>query len=134
VSESEKRGWWRRVPMFSPGGFLVRAGILIVAWAVAHGCGLRADVCVLSGTIPGGGRGAALGGVVYLVSYFGAVLVAPGLAIAAGLWLGARRVLARALARRASSGADAANVGARASKPARVASGHGPIDRATGLR
>jgi hypothetical protein len=68
----------------TPAGLLKRAAIVAAAFLVCHLAGWRELTSVLSGTPPGSTL-AALGGVLYLVSYFAAVIVAPVLVIAAGL-------------------------------------------------
>ena len=65
------------------------AVIRVAALAVLHLFGARAEVGILSGTRPGGALELAAG-VSYALAWFGAVLVAPVLAIAALL----RRLLA----------------------------------------
>lgn len=84
---------WRallRAPMFSPAGFLVRAGLLAMAYGVCHVAGLRERMSFLSGTPPATGTGtdpawAMTLGAAYFFCYFAFVLVVPVLILAAGL-------------------------------------------------
>ncbi|WP_437727446.1 hypothetical protein [Sorangium sp. So ce861] len=59
------------------------AALLVSAFAACHLLGLREHVSVLSGTAPPGGGADASLGVVYALAWFGAVVLAPILAIAA---------------------------------------------------
>ncbi|HUS63863.1 MAG TPA: hypothetical protein VMZ28_04930 [Kofleriaceae bacterium] len=68
----------------TPAGLLGRAAILLAAFGACHLAGWRDLTSVLSGTPPGSTL-AALGGVLYLVFYFAAVIGVPVLIIAAGL-------------------------------------------------
>jgi hypothetical protein len=67
---------------------LVRfAVVTLVSFAVLHVLGFREDAGFLSGTHVG----SVLGGVVYVLSYFAAVVAAPVAMIAAALlWVGGR--------------------------------------------
>lgn len=79
----------RRAPMFSPAGFLVRATVLTLLFAVTHLAGWRDHVSILSGTVPVGalGREATVGfGVAYVMLYFAVVLAVPVLILAAGIF------------------------------------------------
>jgi len=80
------RGGW-----FSPRYFLWRALTLGVLFFIVHLAGLRDYTAFLSGTpgeVGAGMRTSALYGTVYIFFYFGAVLVAPTLVLAAGIvWL-----------------------------------------------
>jgi hypothetical protein len=64
---------------------VIRAGIILLVLGIAHVLGWREYVCVLSGAHPEPGFGmvAPLAACLYLIAYFGAVLVAPVLLIAA---------------------------------------------------
>ena len=68
----------------SPRGLASAALFLAVAYGAAHALGLRADATILSGTAPPDPGGTTLG-LVYVVLYFGFVVLAPILAIAAAL-------------------------------------------------
>jgi hypothetical protein len=91
-----KRGWRTALDRLlrgwlTPRGWLVRAAIIIFAWALMHLLGWRDDTRIISGTsLPNDFAGAvgASRGVAYLLAYFAAVVVAPILVIGAGiLWL-----------------------------------------------
>lgn len=71
----------------SPKGLLVAAAAIALVYVLAHAAGLRAYTAILSGTAPPGGDGASAWalGVGYVLCYFAAVIVAPILAIAAGI-------------------------------------------------
>jgi hypothetical protein len=76
--------------LFSPKGFLIRAAILALAFAVFHALGLRENTSIICGTWPAGqtpGEWTAALGITYIALYFGFVLVAPILTLAAGLML-----------------------------------------------
>lgn len=85
---------WLKAPMFSPAGFLVRAGVLAVVYAVLTICGVREHMSVLSLTFPDGTpRGLSLFlGVIYFLSYFSFLLLVPILVIASGLFSLFRRL------------------------------------------
>ncbi|WP_437329303.1 hypothetical protein [Sorangium sp. So ce381] len=61
------------------------AAMLLAAFVVCHMLGLREQVSVLSGTPPPAGGGDPLLGVAYALAWFGGVVLAPILAIAAGV-------------------------------------------------
>ena len=73
---------------FSPSGLILRAALIAAAFLVCHVLGWRQYTTIASGTAPAafGGQsvGAALG-ILYIASYFGFVLLAPVLVLAAGL-------------------------------------------------
>ncbi len=60
-------------------GALIAVAILLVV----HALGMREDVSVLSGTAPAGGAASALPGVIYVLAWFAALVVAPILALGA---------------------------------------------------
>ena len=64
---------------------LVTPAFLVGLFLVMHLLGARDHTSVLSGTMPTDG-GSALGGVIYLLTWFGAVLVAPILALQAPIY------------------------------------------------
>ena len=64
--------------LFTPSGFLARAAAIVLAFGLAHALGWREETRFLSGT-PANAKLGAL----YLLLYFGAVLVAPSLAFGA---------------------------------------------------
>jgi len=75
--------------LFTPAGFLVRAGQLAIAFFVVTAIGLREYTSILCGTLPSGDSPYApfqvILAAVYLVLYFSAVLVVPVLVIGAGV-------------------------------------------------
>lgn len=87
MSDIEPRGRSAARPL------LIAALVMATLFAGAHLLGLRAYTAILSGTAPpgaSGGEAVALG-LVYVILYFAAVIVAPILAIAAGLsWAAAK--------------------------------------------
>ena len=99
--EKAKRGWWRRVfwfQLFSPKGFLICAGTLAVLFGAVHLAGWRDYTSILCGQAPTGDmadRTAIHLGMAYVVFHLGCVLVAPVLAIAAGIFAALQRVAAR---------------------------------------
>ncbi len=74
--------------MFSPQRFVLRAAIIAVGFALCHLLGWREHTTFLTGTSSAAGTGlntsAALG-TIYMVAYFGFVLLAPILLLAAGI-------------------------------------------------
>lgn len=78
--------WLLRLELFSPGGFLLRALVLAVAYALCELAGLREYTTFLSGTAAGGRWGTSVvWGMTYIFVYLGVVLLAPILVIAAAL-------------------------------------------------
>jgi len=77
-----------RAPMFSPQGFVARAAIITVVFALCHLLGWREHTTFLTGTPAAAGTGlstsAALG-TIYMAAYFGFVLLNPILLLAAGI-------------------------------------------------
>ncbi|XXY48025.1 hypothetical protein WME91_49305 [Sorangium sp. So ce269] len=61
------------------------AALLAAAFVACHLLGLREHVSVLSGTAPPGSVGDATLGVAHALAWFGGVIVAPILALAAGV-------------------------------------------------
>lgn len=72
------------IKTFSPLGFLSWAGFLVFFHAICHLAGWREHTAFISGT----SEASANLGLVYLVSYFGFVLGAPILILAAGIFAG----------------------------------------------
>jgi hypothetical protein len=90
------RRFWR-ADIFSPRGFLLRAGVIGAAFLALHLAGLRDYASVLNGTVGPASTGwktSAFLGVAYLVVYMALVILAPILILAAGilsLWHRRRR-------------------------------------------
>ena len=85
-----KRSWAGRLwnAGLTPAGLLVRAALIVVFFAVCHWAGWREHTTFLSGTpasVGGSVNTSAVLGVVYMAGYFGVVLLAPILTLAAGL-------------------------------------------------
>jgi hypothetical protein len=76
--------------------FGVSAALLVAAFAICHALGLRDDVSVLSGTVTSKSSDDATTGVIYVVTWLLAVVVAPILALAAVLQVALSRYLGRA--------------------------------------
>jgi hypothetical protein len=94
---------WQRVRQlwqaeaFTPKDFARRAVVIGLAYAVAHGCGLRQFTSLLSGTTGSAELSWAVSsvfGVTYVLLYLAFVLLAPTLLLAAGLLAAWRRILA----------------------------------------
>ena len=83
------RSFWR-APFCSPCGLVLRAGLVALLFVVAHVAGWRENTCILCGTSPTGNPGDLLPillGVLYVLFYFGFVLVVPILLLgAAAQW------------------------------------------------
>jgi hypothetical protein len=72
--------------LFSPRGLAARAVLLVVLYAVCEVAGLRENATFLSGTnATSAWNGTVWRGLVYLFAYYGFVLAAPILLIAAAL-------------------------------------------------
>ena len=72
----------------SPQSFLIRAALLAAAFAVCHVLGYRAYTGFLCGMQSFAGESstmASLKGLLYVMSYIGAVVIAPIFALAAGI-------------------------------------------------
>lgn len=78
--------WAGRV--VSPGGFLLSAVLLAGVFLVCHLAGWRQNMSFLCGTPPTGQEEdlPILFGLLYALSYFAAVLIAPVLLLAAGIF------------------------------------------------
>jgi hypothetical protein len=73
---------------FSPKDFVRHALLIVVLFVIAHAFGLREFTTIISGTMASPALGAetcTLLGIGYMALYFGAVVLAPILLIAAGL-------------------------------------------------
>ena len=73
---------------FNAKGLLIRALIIAIVFFILHLAGLREYTSILSGTYPTGdsaATSAVFWGMVYIIVYFGFVLVAPILLITAGI-------------------------------------------------
>ena len=95
-----KRNWLGRMwkSGLTPGGFLVRATLIVVFFVACHLAGWREHTTFLSGTATsadGSVNASILLGVVYMAAYFGLVLLAPILALAAGLLFAFERLASR---------------------------------------
>jgi hypothetical protein len=90
--------WKKRIitPGFlTPKGFVLRAAILAVVFATCHFVGWREHTSFLSGTAASASdalHASAILGVIYIAVYFGFVLVAPILLLAAAILFGLERV------------------------------------------
>ena len=90
-----------KIRVLGPLASVAGALLVLALFGAMHLLGWRADTCIISGTVPGSGAAAdaaVLRGLLYAGAYFGAVVVAPLLIIAAGLqagwsWLASRRTL-----------------------------------------
>jgi hypothetical protein len=73
--------------LFSPLGFVLVAVLLISLYRASDAAGWRSYTCIISGTVPAGmTMGATLWrGGIYAVLYFGSILMAPILLLAAAL-------------------------------------------------
>jgi L-lactate permease len=76
-----------RAGTLTPASLCVWAGFAVLVLAAAHLAGWREQVTVLSGTLPAGASFAAaqFKAVIYLAAWFGTVVAAPILLMAAGL-------------------------------------------------
>src|SRR5512144_1826649 len=83
--------WGADSGLLSPRGMVLRAGLILAGFGLGHALGWREHTAFLSGTPTEAGtdlRISALLGVVYLAFYFGSVLAAPILLLAAVLLRG----------------------------------------------
>ncbi|TFH13790.1 MAG: hypothetical protein E4H02_11155 [Lentisphaerales bacterium] len=81
--------------LLSPRGFLKRAAVLTVVFAVFHVAGLREMTSFLCGMAPmtgGAAKLSALMGLGYVVSYLGFIVIVPILVIASALLLVSSRI------------------------------------------
>lgn len=86
-----------RADTFTPPGLCVWAGATTVAFALVHLAGWREQVTVLSGTLPPGSSFVTVQfkAAIYLAAYFGTVVGAPILLLAAALLKAWSRSLSR---------------------------------------
>jgi ABC-type phosphate/phosphonate transport system permease subunit len=91
-------GWRRALAgsgLFTPGGLLLRAGILVVVYLVLHALGLRDYATVFTGT-PVSGKTITPAdttiAVIYAGAYLGVVFAVPVMVIAAAIFAAARRL------------------------------------------
>jgi hypothetical protein len=92
----QKIGELIRAPLFSPLGFVARALLLVVLFAACELAGWREHTTFISGTATSAGAGvnaSVTRGLIYMFAYFGFVLAAPILVIAAFLALVWRKFL-----------------------------------------
>ena len=85
-----------RAAIFARVTWVGTAVLLLALFGTLHRLGWRDDTAILSGTSsPTGGRAMAIRGVLYALSYFSAVVVAPILLLGAGIDAMIRRILIR---------------------------------------
>jgi hypothetical protein len=96
-----KRGWFKRIggwcaaDFLSPKDFVRHAILIVLAFAVVHVAGLREYTSFLNGTVGSvdmDPQTAALLGLIYLLLYMAAVLLAPILIIAAAISAAWRKI------------------------------------------
>jgi len=78
-------GLWR-AEFFSPGGFVLRALAICVAYLIVHLAGLREYTSILNGTVGPGSASRELStvlGVTYIATYLAFVILVPVLILAA---------------------------------------------------
>jgi hypothetical protein len=80
--------------LFRPLGWLCWAAMFVVVFGACHLLGWRDDTAILSGTLAPGSELTMVRGLIYLASYFAAVLLSPILILAAGLFVLADKSLA----------------------------------------
>jgi hypothetical protein len=84
-----RRPRWLPRERFSPGGFLLYAALITIAYVAGTIAGLRDNTSIICGTVPGPGpiSATAMGlGVAYALACFAFMLIVPILVIAAGLF------------------------------------------------
>lgn len=92
------RAWkaWNTADALSARALLLWAMRLVLVFAVMHLCGLREHTTVLSGTVVGGSSMVSgFFGLMYLLTYFAAILLVPPLLVAAGIAKVAERAWGR---------------------------------------
>jgi hypothetical protein len=81
-----------RAPVFSPTGMILRALLIVLSFAICHALGWREHTTFISGSqadVVVDRSVSTLCAVAYMVAYFGSVLIAPVLLLAAiiiNLW------------------------------------------------
>jgi hypothetical protein len=93
MTEKNNSSWskWIFCPIFSPKGFLLRAGLIAVIYFIFHLAGLREYTVILSGNSPTDDPAhtyAGSLGCVYIVFCFAFILLVPILLIAAPVFAG----------------------------------------------
>jgi hypothetical protein len=79
---------WRKAPVLSPKGLILRAVMIALTFAVCHWLGLREHTSFLSGTAASSDTSltvSAVLGVTYIATYLGFVLLTPILLIGAAI-------------------------------------------------
>ncbi|HEY3448649.1 MAG TPA: hypothetical protein VGK67_19990 [Myxococcales bacterium] len=92
------RAWkaWTTADAFSARALVLWAGRFVLLFAVLHLLGLREHTTVLSGTVVGKSSiVSGFLGLMYLLSYFAAILLVPPVLVAAGIAKVAERVLGK---------------------------------------
>ena len=87
VTKNKEASRTPRTPMLSPQGLFLRAIAIVGVFILLHLFGLRENMSILSGTSPTGepgDHGSTFLGALYMMFYFGAVLVSPILVFASG--------------------------------------------------
>ncbi len=87
MTETTNNHWYKifSYPIFSPKGFLLRAGLLTLIYLVLHLAGLREYTIILSGNSPTDNPANTLAsslGCTYIVFYFAWILLVPVLLLA----------------------------------------------------
>jgi hypothetical protein len=87
MTESNKNHWYHIFfyPIFTPRGFLLRAGLITLIYFILHLAGFREYTIILSGNSPTdnpANTSASSLGCVYIVFYFAWILLAPILLLA----------------------------------------------------
>ena len=93
LAPSRPRSALTGLELFSPRGLAARAILLVALYAVCEVAGLRENATFLSGTqATSAWNGTVVRGLIYLFAYYGFVLAAPILVIAATLLAAWERV------------------------------------------
>jgi hypothetical protein len=94
-----QKGWrWLNAPWSTPAGLAARALVLLLSLALVHALGWREHTTFLSGTPTTAAIGratAAVLGLLYILAYLGAVVLAPILLLASALLPALRRLWPR---------------------------------------
>ncbi len=89
---------WLRAPCFSPRGFVARAALITLAFAVCHFLGWREHTTFLSGSTAVANMSIKTSGtlgLIYIFTYLGFILAVPILLLAAALLTCLNHFLAR---------------------------------------